>query len=259
MTASTAVVAAPTAAAQLWLRHGHAVYLGPSLGMGAHSTALACLGVGLDAPFTVWVQGAREAVTVRSFLFEARRVHETTDGDGRMLFCFFDPTSARMAGSLGGMRRVLAGGGAEHRNEAELIACCAQEPVDFPRLLRLASVPLPEVLDARVEAAAADIRSDPARKHGAADAAARAGLSTSHFLRLFAAQTGTSFRRYQQWARMLHVGRAFAAGHDFTRAAVDAGFSSPSHFSDTFRAMFGITPTRFAAVDGELVIHEEPG
>ncbi len=65
---------------------------------------------------------------------------------------------------------------------------------------------------------------------------------------------GTSFRRYVQWARMIRVGRAYSAGHDLTRAAVDAGFAAPSHFSDTFRAMFGLTPAAFLTVNGELDI-----
>lgn len=74
---------------------------------------------------------------------------------------------------------------------------------------------------------------------------------------MFAEQTGTSFRRYVQWARMLRVAMAHAAGHDLTRAAVDAGFASPSHFSDTFRLMFGLTPSAFVGLGGTLRIIEQ--
>ncbi|WP_348536641.1 helix-turn-helix domain-containing protein [Nocardia carnea] len=41
------------------------------------------------------------------------------------------------------------------------------------------------------------------------------------------------------------------------RAAADAGFASPSHFSDTFRAMFGLTPTAFTRIGGDLHIIEQ--
>ncbi|MFF2555217.1 helix-turn-helix transcriptional regulator [Nocardia sp. NPDC058058] len=241
---------APAASAQLWLRHGHAVYLGPSLPLGAHSTAIACLAVGIDEPFVV---SAAEIspITVRSFLFRARVTHEIVESSGRMLFCFFDPTSARMARCIAGMHRTLGPFGVDHRRETELIEVCSGT-VDFERLLELASVPVIDIGDERIAAAAAAIRAEPGRKHPAADAARTAGLSTSHFLRLFSDQTATSFRRYILWARMLHVARAFSDGHDFTRAAADAGFSSPSHFSDTFRAMFGLTPTTLAQIQGAL-------
>ncbi|KZB88365.1 hypothetical protein AVL48_20695 [Amycolatopsis regifaucium] len=79
----------------MWLALGHAFYLGPLLRLGPHSSAIACLGVGLDAPFTVRTDGIPD-LTARSFLFRARVRYEIRDGAGRMLFCYFDPTSARM-------------------------------------------------------------------------------------------------------------------------------------------------------------------
>ncbi|WP_280438574.1 helix-turn-helix domain-containing protein [Nocardia cyriacigeorgica] len=52
-------------------------------------------------------------------------------------------------------------------------------------------------------------------------------------------------------------GGGTAAPHDLTRAAVDAGFASPSHFSDVFRAMFGLTPTAFLGVGSEVRIIDD--
>ncbi|WP_433754970.1 helix-turn-helix domain-containing protein [Nocardia sp. CA-135398] len=239
--------------ARLWLRLGHAIYIGPGMALGAHSTAIAGLGVGLDGPFRVRVADAPD-ITARSFLFRARVTHHILDTDVPKLFCFFDPTSENMARCLGGMRRTVNGYSAEHRNEEELIAMCADPAPDIDRLLELASIPVPTIRDPRIAAVATAIRADPTQQQRAAEKASAAGLSTSYFLRTFAEQTGTSFRRYVQWARMLRVGKAYAAGHDLTRAAVDAGFASPSHFSDTFRAMFGLTPTAFLTINGELHI-----
>ncbi|MFI9536752.1 helix-turn-helix domain-containing protein [Nocardia fusca] len=247
--------AAPATAARLWVRSGHAVYLGPGLGLAPHSTALPSLGVGVDAPFRVRAGEAAD-ITARSFLFRARVVHHVTGTQGRMLFCFFDPTSARLTRCLGGMTRAIGEFAYAHRDENELVALCRHPEPDIERLLELASVPLPVIRDTRIAAATATIRADPARPYRAADCARAAGLSTSYFLRTFAGQTGTSFRRYVQWARMVHIARSHAAGHDLTRAAVDAGFASPSHFSDTFRAMFGLTPTAFVRIGGELSVIE---
>lgn len=241
------------APARLWLRLGHAIFLGPALGLTAHSTALATLCVGLDAPFRIRAADAPE-ITARSFLARARVTHHLVDSSGRMLFCIFDPTSAQVARCLGGMTRDINGFSADHRNEAALIELCDDPEPDMERLLELASIPVPILRDARIAEVAAAIRTDPTLPQRAEETARAAGLSRSYFLRTFAEQTGTSFRRYVQWARMLHVARAYAAGHDLTRAATDAGFASPSHFSDTFRAMFGLTATALAAVDGDLRI-----
>ncbi|MGW1741973.1 helix-turn-helix domain-containing protein [Nocardia sp. NPDC001965] len=247
--------AAPGSTARLWVRLGHAVYLGPGLGLAPHSTAIPSLGLGVDAPFRVRA-GESVDITARSFLFRARVVHHVVQTDGRMLFCFFDPTSARMTRCLGGMTAEAGGCAYAHRHEDELAALCRAPDPDIEQILALASVPLPAIHDARIAAVAAAIRADPAHPHRAATCAGGVGLSTSYFLRTFAAQTGTSFRRYVQWARMVRIARSHAAGHDMTRAAADAGFASPSHFSDTFRAMFGLTPTAFVRIGGALSVIE---
>lgn len=69
-------------------------------------------------------------------------------------------------------------------------------------------------------------------------------LSKSRFLRQFTAHTGTSLRRHRLWARLLWVGRAVAKGASrLTTATMNGGFASPSHFSDTFRELYGLTAT----------------
>ncbi|WP_067474228.1 helix-turn-helix transcriptional regulator [Actinomadura hibisca] len=240
---------------RVWLRLGHAVYLGPALNLGPHSTAIACLGVGLDAPFTVRSDGGPD-LTVRSFLFRARVRHQIRDSTGRMLYCYFDPTSTRMSRCLGGMQRVVGGFGTDHGHEARLIDLATRDEVDVERLLAAASIPVPDLADARIAHAAARIRADPARPQRAEAAARQVGLSRSQFLRKFSDQTGTSFRRYVQWVRMLRVAEALAHGHDFTRAAADAGFASPSHLTGTFRSMFGLTPTALTALNPRIVLDE---
>lgn len=41
---------------------------------------------------------------------------------------------------------------------------------------------------------------------------------------------------------------------DFTAAAAAAGVASPSHFSDTFHAMCGLSPARLPATGTQLVV-----
>ena len=140
------------------------------------------------------------------------------------------------------MQRRIGPYGVEHRLERELVAACSREA--DPDILRyLAGPATPGAADQRIRRLAEEIRADPGQVFRAEESAHRLGLSTSHFLRLFAQHTGTTYRRYQQWARLLHVARGIAAGHDLTRCSADAGFASPSHLSDTFRRTLGTTAT----------------
>lgn len=84
--------------------------------------------------------------------------------------------------------------------------------------------------------------------------AAAVNLSQSRFLHLFSAHSGTSFRRYRLWARMRYAAAAVSMGADLSTAASDAGFASPSHFSDTFRAMFGLTASQMLANQLRIVV-----
>ncbi|UGT63107.1 helix-turn-helix domain-containing protein [Nocardia asteroides] len=188
-------------ASTIWLWPGRAAYLGPALRLDAHSTAVPCYAVGVDAPFHLTVAGVRRRV--RGARIPPRTVHRIEAGAGRMFFDY------RIAGTPGDPR-------------------------------------IAEVLLA--------LLADPSESPGAAGFAAAAGLSTSRFLHLFAAQTGTSFRRYRLWARMLRAGRGLAVGNDLTRAAADAGFASPSHFSDSFRVLFGLTASTLLAAGTQIVI-----
>lgn len=242
----------------MWLRLGHVVSVGASMELDTHSSALGCLGVGVDGPFTVRPDGCPE-ITTRSFLFRARKRHKVVQSAGRLLFCYFDPTSARMTRGLGGMSRTVSGCGVDHHRELELIELCNRPSLDVDRVLELASVPAIAIHDQRIAMAASIIRADPAWPHRAPQLAAEVGLSQAYFLRLFSEQTGTSFRRYLQWARMLRAAQAYVSGHDVTRCAAEAGFATPSHFTDTFHRMFGFTPTDLARMGAQLNIEHQYG
>src|SRR5262249_42868939 len=155
----------------------------------------------------------------------------------------FDPGSARARECRQRMESAESGFGFNHQAEAELIRLCRNRSPDPVRLLDCAAGPQVGAIDPRIAAAIETIRAQPGLSEPAVEIARRAGLSRSYFLRLFTAQTGTSFRRYRLWARMLHVMQRISDGYDLTGAAIEAGFASPSHFSDAFNQMFGLTAT----------------
>jgi AraC-like DNA-binding protein len=223
-----------------WIRPGQVGYIGPDLGVDLHATSLAVLSVGLDAPFTLETPG-HGAITARSAYAPARTTHRVVAPTSRILLLYIDSAGAPRIAMAAAMRRYIGPYGLDHRLEDDLVD--AGKAGDIDRLRALAGPRVPGTTDPRISRLVEDIRADPNRAFRAEETARGLGLSTSHFLRLFARQTGTTFRRYQQWARLLHATRGVAAGHDLTRCAADAGFASPSHFSDTFHETFGTSAT----------------
>ncbi|MEU8895589.1 helix-turn-helix transcriptional regulator [Nocardia sp. NPDC048505] len=237
---------------RIQIHGGHCAYLGPPPRGALHSTSTAQLVVGVDAPIVLEVPGLPH-ITTYSTVVPARSPHRIHALGERVLLCYSDPAADTSARHLDRMRYRSGPFGLGHPREKQLIAAGTTGPLELEHVLDLACLAPAGTLDHRIARAAGTIRADPAAPHRAAAAAAALGMSTSYFLRLFAEHTATSYRRYIQWARILHAGTGIAHGHDFTSAATAAGFASPSHFSDVFRAMFGLTPSAvFTALAAEV-------
>lgn len=241
--------------ATVWIRAGFAAYLGPSLRLDPHSGSVQCFALGIDVPFLLRTADGDER-KVRSAFIPARTRHQVVSDAGRMLFFYADPTLARDGDFRRHMTESVASLDATHRDESALIDYVRQaNPLDPGTLLpRIVGKSEPTATDPRIVLAVRAIRADPAGNLGASELAAAANLSTSRFLHLFSAHTGTSFRRYRLWVRMAHVAVSLSAGRDFTTAAAEAGFASPSHFSDVFHTMFGLTASNLLASGTRILI-----
>ncbi len=76
--------------------------------------------------------------------------------------------------------------------------------------------------------------------------AQQAGLSKFHFHRLFKQATGTSPAKYQLNARIQEAKRRLReTKENVIDVALDLGYSSPSHFAQSFRRETGLTPTAY--------------
>lgn len=86
----------------------------------------------------------------------------------------------------------------------------------------------------------------PEHDHSLEQMAATAGVTPSHFCRVFKKATGISPHQYVMKAR-LDRAQHLLAQTDMTLAALSEslGFTSQSHFSRAFRAYAGRTPSDF--------------
>ena len=95
-----------------------------------------------------------------------------------------------------------------------------------PRLLRLCELVL----------------RDLATPHSITELGASVGLSERSVIRLFTEETGLSFGRWQNQARLLKAFELFEHGQSMTRVALELGYSGSSAFSKMFRRTMGKSP-----------------
>ncbi len=89
------------------------------------------------------------------------------------------------------------------------------------------------------------LSSDLGRRWTLADIAAEVGVSPVYLTQVFQQVESLPLYRYQlrlRLARALHLLNRY---DDLTRLGLDLGFSSHSHFTAAFRALYGRTPTEF--------------
>ncbi|MCR5316590.1 MAG: helix-turn-helix transcriptional regulator [Treponema sp.] len=68
--------------------------------------------------------------------------------------------------------------------------------------------------------------------------------SESYLTHLFKNETGITLKSYLLMRQFEYVWREVMKGRSLTEASMDAGFSSPSHFSDVCRKLTGISVTK---------------
>lgn len=75
--------------------------------------------------------------------------------------------------------------------------------------------------------------------------AAHLQLNVKTIQRLFSAQTGMTFGRWRQQARLLRALELLASGDKVINIALALGYDSPSAFATMFRRQFGQTPSQY--------------
>lgn len=219
-----------------------AAYVGPSWSLGRHRNAVAVLAIGLEMPFQSGQrEDRRDAASQRCLLIPPGQWHWLDARGGTMGFVYLDACDAawlRLSAALS--NNVDAQVAALSRLASRTVP--ASEA--WEALVREWALPPSAPLDEAVRDAMAHVRRDPGRRHDASFHAARGGCALSTFQRRFTAQAGLPWRRWRQWQRLRCAARAVCGGVDLTTAAHAAGFASGSHFSDAFRATFGLAPKR---------------
>ncbi|MDX1452736.1 MAG: helix-turn-helix domain-containing protein [Oleiphilaceae bacterium] len=102
----------------------------------------------------------------------------------------------------------------------------------------------PHPVDARIVAVVDELKQRVHENLSIDDLAAVANLSVSRLVQLFKQQTGIPIRRYRCWHRLFVASVLVAKTGNLTEASVAAGFTDASHFTKTFHAMVGMSPSK---------------
>ena len=72
------------------------------------------------------------------------------------------------------------------------------------------------------------------------------GLSQYYFLRVFRAEVGMPPYTYLESVRISHAQKLIESGRSLIETALEAGFSSQSHLTNSFKKIIGVTPGQYA-------------
>jgi AraC-like DNA-binding protein len=236
---------------QLYSWGARALFIGQALALSPHRNAVAVVAVGLEAPFALsW--NMRDYCSCRSALIPPNTLQHFRETSGEMGFLYVDASSndyaqLRASATKNGERSHL-----DLRCEQFLIDRLNRLRADGAARWREVRAELESLLnggearttDARVVHSLQLIHEDPASRLSLAALARHAKLSPSRFAALFKQATGVPVRRYKLWVAMGAAVRSMQRGASLTEASMDAGFSSPAHFSSAYRQMFGMEPSR---------------
>ena len=102
----------------------------------------------------------------------------------------------------------------------------------------------PETQHPRIVKALSYIHQAQGRDLSLPQLAAHVFLSESRLSHLFKEEIGVPIQRYLLWYKVAQTAFNIGRGMSLTDAAEEGGFADSAHFSRTFRAMFGITPSQ---------------
>jgi AraC-like DNA-binding protein len=142
----------------------------------------------------------------------------------------------------------------EHGAEGRVMALI----LDELRVLSVLPLNLPMPRETRLAKICRAILDDPASTLPLSGWGRRVGASSRTLARGFLRETGLSFGRWRQQARLLEALSRLAQGQSVTTIALDLGYESPSAFTSMFRRTLGRTPSTYfanAAPDRRIAPH----
>jgi len=238
----------------LHIRQRHAAFIGDFGFAAHHSHAAPVLLVGLSGSISVQI-GAAEAFQCRSALIDAN-VDHSIDCQGEhvaTLYCEVDSSHAT------NLRRTFLKTEQYAFDIAKTTHCTKRLEnrilaADLPAFLKYTMNMHETQMDPRITACLEYMKTNPLYSASQSNLAEQVSLSRSRLNHLFKGHTGVSFRRFKLWSQLTHFMRDIHATKNFTTSALNSGFSDSSHLSNSYRKIFGLTPSSILTNLDEFIV-----
>jgi AraC-like DNA-binding protein len=250
--------------ARIFSSGARTVYVGPGFDLTAHRTGVAVLCCAISGSMQLACNPRRPEggwVTCRTLFVPAGTLHYVRFNSKSIACVYLDPSSEEAVRMASAMRTKIGGLATRHHREKQVVALfenflrnTRRPPVMLAKLGDVLGFARKLPTDERVLRAVTRMRHAPGGAHSLKTLAAEVGLSPSRLQHLFKVCTGVPLRRFRIWNRMGAAIVAVSAGMSLTDAAYKAGFSSSAHFSTSFRAMFGLSPSSLVEAGLEVFV-----
>lgn len=239
----------------LYLWDKRTLYIGPLVESLKLSQGAATLLISLDKPISFMIEGETESVECMSLLLPAGLTVSIDTGDAIIANCNLDPLGADFSGLSSLMQNKkgrISYNLKQYADFKQVYQTLKEQQLDSETAYALLDDLLENrfrqfypdhAIDSRVALVVEKIKQTAEDNLSVDDLARLVNLSVPRLVQIFKKQTGVPMRRYRLWHRLFVIGLKMGAGSNLTEAAIEAGFTDSAHFSHTFKAMFGMTPT----------------
>ena len=240
----------------VYLSIEHTLYLGTfKFPLRELASTAAQLLVCLEGELKVINQDNAESVVSRSFHLDAGERVKIDCRDAIFAVCFLDVLQRDADNIKLVMEKHRSGVYVNHRDEDFIIDTFKQILHERPSYSEsqaiLNDIVVPQdikrqglfSIDPRLVHVTNRIRDTIHDNVSVGELAEEVHLSESRLVKLFKDQIGIPIRKYRLWLRLHFSVAHLVAGASFTDAALAAGFSNIAHFSRTYSAMLGLSPS----------------
>lgn len=227
---------------------GAVLFVGNVPDLPFHSTLTKAAVVGLENEIQTRVEGQMNWVKDPSFIFDGSLSHQS-EYRGAVGIMLADPGS-----QLGAIFSREAGKAQLCRSPVlarQLVKCCSRiagtSSTENYREILSESFPVSQISksinDDRLARILDRLVRSPQASFSATDLSKSVGMSSSWLQHEFTNTVGLPLRAFRKWFRMKSAIISLRQGASIAEAALAGGFYDQAHFSNTFKGIFGLSPT----------------